>query len=103
NTLLDGTCSKCGKHSRAPNTGGCLGCRDLRLAEGIAKHCKESLSSDWAKELFEEFVKDSGVDKNPGPVGKLMKRSIEGFRLLETAFDSKEAITALGVFKAFSS
>lgn len=103
NTLLDGTCSNCGKHSRAPNTGACLGCRDLRLAEGIARHCKESLSSDWAKELFEEFVKDSGVDKNPGSVGKLMKRSIEGFRLLETAFDSKQAITALGVFKAFSS
>lgn len=100
-TLLDGTCSKCGKHSKHPDTCHCPGCGYARLAKGRAVRLEIQATTDWMRQLVAEYLSDNGLDRNPLVASQALVRNIEGFLLLEGALSGPDELTTLNVLKAF--
>ncbi|MBK7044775.1 MAG: hypothetical protein IPH50_14570, partial [Rhodanobacteraceae bacterium] len=53
------------------------------------------------KALFRDFVEQAGFLEKPGPVGLMVKRNIEGFRLIERTVTCSSDITVESVLRAF--
>lgn len=99
-TLLRGTCETCGKVSDAPNTNRCFGCINLRIGRALVKQCESTIRTEWMRALFREFVEESGFHDKPGPVGRMIKRNIEAFRLIEQSVASPTDLTVSSVLIA---
>ncbi len=101
-TLLTGLCNNCGQVTDTPNTNRCMGCVNLRLAQAVARHAENSLNQEWAKQLFRRFVENASREEKRNSTIDLIRRNIDGFRLLDKAFMSEATLTVSEVLKAFS-
>lgn len=101
-TLLDGHCSRCGKHDVAANTPYCRGCQNLRLAEVVRRNAVASLRQEWVKHLFASYTEDAGIQTTPGQIVTLIRRNLDGFQLLDRSLDNVDELTVESVLRAFS-
>lgn len=101
-TLLDGTCSRCGKHDPAPDTPYCQGCQNLRLAHVIRRKAIATLSQAWVQDLFTAYTEDAGIQSTPGQVVTLIRRNLEGFQLIDRSLGNENELTVESVLRALA-
>lgn len=104
-TLLRGTCSTCGKVDDAPNTGRCLGCRSIQVAEASVRKLADALSQDWVKGLFlgYAYANPDLARTRPMQIYTLVKRNADAFLRIDQNIKSPGSLTAVNVLRAFGS
>lgn len=102
-TLLTKLCRGCGRVSSNPNSYHCSGCGFNTQARRKAAQMREKFATPWVRALFDEYANDLDLANRPGTAVTQLKRSFDGFVLLELHFESVEEMTVTGVLQAFSS
>lgn len=97
-------CPSCGERVAGGGQGRCLPCTLKDAAMRRAAAARLRLGRDWCRELWDLFVHQ--LTQTPGQMSKASARitgSLEYFKLIDTKFASREAITGASLHEAIDS
>lgn len=96
-------CPVCSQRKAHYSRYGCEDCAWEKSHQSLLKQIGPSISSLWARELFERYHREGRARHQAGPWRTYLKRDVAFFRLLDLHFTSADEITSVLILRRLGS